>query len=97
MIKQVLINLLSNAVKYSSKNAKPEIEIGSEEEDARIIYYVKDNGVGLPQGFSFENSRSLGMEIINSLSEQICATVNYTSTQHGTEFLIRFNPKIKLQ
>jgi light-regulated signal transduction histidine kinase (bacteriophytochrome) len=46
MIKQVLINLVSNAIKYSSKKENPEIEIGSKDEQAQTIYYVKDNGVG---------------------------------------------------
>jgi light-regulated signal transduction histidine kinase (bacteriophytochrome) len=52
MIKQVLINLLSNAIKYSSKEARPEIEIGSEDEETRTIYYVKDNGVGFDMAYA---------------------------------------------
>ncbi|MGZ3945750.1 MAG: ATP-binding protein, partial [Mucilaginibacter sp.] len=52
MIKQALINLLSNAIKYSSKNPKPEIEIGSEDEETRTIYYVKDNGVGFDMAYA---------------------------------------------
>jgi light-regulated signal transduction histidine kinase (bacteriophytochrome) len=46
MIKQTLINLVSNAIKYSSKKGNPEIEIGAVTEEARTIYYVKDNGTG---------------------------------------------------
>jgi len=52
MIKQVLINLLNNAIKYSSKKAKPEIEIGSEDEETRTIYYIKDNGVGFDMAYA---------------------------------------------
>jgi signal transduction histidine kinase len=52
MIKQVLINLLSNAIKYSSKKDKPEIEIGSIDEETRTIYYVKDNGVGFDMAYA---------------------------------------------
>jgi signal transduction histidine kinase len=52
MIKQVLINLLSNAMKYSSKKSIPEIEIGSKDEATRIIYYVKDNGVGFDMAYA---------------------------------------------
>lgn len=52
MIKQALMNLASNAIKYSSKKAKPEIEIGSEDEETRTIYYVKDNGVGFDMAYS---------------------------------------------
>ncbi|MDB5142205.1 MAG: hypothetical protein JWQ66_918 [Mucilaginibacter sp.] len=52
MIKQVLINLLSNAIKYSSKETRPEIEIGSKDEETRTIYYVKDNGVGFDMAYA---------------------------------------------
>ncbi len=46
LIKQVFVNLISNAVKYSSKKDKPVIEIGYQNKDGQIIYYVKDNGAG---------------------------------------------------
>ncbi|WP_426671877.1 ATP-binding protein [Mucilaginibacter sp. McL0603] len=52
MIKQVLINLLGNAIKYSSKKDRPEIEIGSKDEETRTIYYVKDNGVGFDMTYA---------------------------------------------
>lgn len=52
MIKQVLINLLGNAIKYSSKKDKPEIEIGSSDEETRSVYYVKDNGVGFDMSYA---------------------------------------------
>ncbi len=46
MLKQVWQNLLDNAIKYSSKNAKPHVVIGSNDDGLSTIYYVKDNGVG---------------------------------------------------
>jgi len=52
MVKQVLMNLLSNAIKYSSKKAEPEIEIGSEDEETRTLYYVRDNGVGFDMAYA---------------------------------------------
>ncbi len=52
LIMQVLNNLISNALKYSSKEANPSIDIGSTAEDGKIIYYVKDNGIGFEMQFS---------------------------------------------
>jgi two-component system, sensor histidine kinase and response regulator len=46
MIYQVLINLLANAIKYSSKAENPVINISSYDKDERIVFVVKDNGVG---------------------------------------------------
>lgn len=52
MLKQVWINLISNAVKYSRKSEAPVIEIGNFSEDAREVYYVRDNGIGFDMKYS---------------------------------------------
>ena len=46
LIKQVWINLISNAIKYSKYKPKTIIEIGANEKDNLVVYYVKDNGAG---------------------------------------------------
>jgi light-regulated signal transduction histidine kinase (bacteriophytochrome) len=46
MIKQIWVNLISNAIKYTSKIAKPAIEIGSSNAETETIFYIKDNGAG---------------------------------------------------
>lgn len=46
MLKQVWSNLISNAIKYSQKKDNPRVEIGSESDKTRQIYFVKDNGAG---------------------------------------------------
>jgi PAS domain S-box-containing protein len=51
MIVQVWINLISNAFKYSGKREKRKIEIGSEELENEILYYIKDNGVGFDPAY----------------------------------------------
>jgi PAS domain S-box-containing protein len=51
LIRQVWINLISNAIKYSSKKEKSEILIKSTKEDDKIIYMIRDNGVGFDMKF----------------------------------------------
>ncbi len=48
LIKMVFHNLISNAVKFTNKQKKPKISIGyqPDQSSSRVIYYVKDNGVG---------------------------------------------------
>lgn len=46
MIRLVMSHLVSNAIKYSQKKEQPVVEIGCSEETRRVVYYVKDNGVG---------------------------------------------------
>jgi len=48
LLKVVFQNLISNAVKFTSKTKKPEITIGYQpgQTSDKVIFYVKDNGVG---------------------------------------------------
>jgi light-regulated signal transduction histidine kinase (bacteriophytochrome) len=52
LIRQVWINFIANAIKYSSKKEDPKIEIQEQVEDDRIIYSVKDNGIGFDMAYA---------------------------------------------
>jgi two-component system, chemotaxis family, sensor kinase Cph1 len=45
-------NLLSNAIKYSRNEAAAVIEIGSHEEDGKVVVYIRDNGVGFDMQYA---------------------------------------------
>jgi light-regulated signal transduction histidine kinase (bacteriophytochrome) len=46
LLMQVFINLLGNAIKYTNSRAHATIEIGSQKQGRKWVYYIKDNGVG---------------------------------------------------
>ncbi|HEY6170207.1 MAG TPA: PAS domain S-box protein [Verrucomicrobiae bacterium] len=46
LLRQVMVNLISNAVKYTRDRPKGRIEIGSEQRQDEIIFFIRDNGVG---------------------------------------------------
>jgi PAS domain S-box-containing protein len=52
MIRQVFVNLLSNAIKFTGPEEAAVIEVGAEEEENHIVYYVKDNGVGFEMKYA---------------------------------------------
>jgi signal transduction histidine kinase len=47
----MLTNLFSNAVKFTQKQKEPVIEFGFVTEEARVVYFVRDNGVGFNMDF----------------------------------------------
>ncbi|GHA30880.1 hypothetical protein GCM10007103_10520 [Salinimicrobium marinum] len=46
MLSSIFINLLSNANKFTTDGT---IEIGSRDEQGDIVFYIKDNGIGIPE------------------------------------------------
>jgi len=48
-IYQIFINIIGNAVKYSSSIVDAKIEIYSEKTDKGTVYFVRDNGIGIPE------------------------------------------------
>lgn len=46
MLTGIFINLLSNANKFTTNGT---IEIGSRDEEGDIVFYIKDNGIGIPK------------------------------------------------
>jgi two-component system phosphate regulon sensor histidine kinase PhoR len=45
-VRQVLVNLIENAIKYSPDGGR--VEVAVEARDERVLFYVKDEGLGIP-------------------------------------------------
>jgi PAS domain S-box-containing protein len=52
LLKQVFANLIGNALKFTRTREVAEIEIGSNDENGRTVYHVRDNGVGFDQKYA---------------------------------------------
>ena len=51
---------------------------------------VKDNGVGMKENFNFLESKTLGVEIVTALTEQLDGEISYRSDDNGTAIKIKF-------
>ena len=89
----IIINeLLSNAFKYAFDENKTDgfISIRFHETDHKYKLTVADNGIGLPVSVNIENSNTLGLQLINSLVEQLSGELT-VNTENGTSFVISFS------
>ena len=90
----LLINeIVSNSLKYAfpeNENFEnPELVIELKKEKNDYILMIMDNGIGVPDKFDLDKSESLGMLLINSLTDQIDGELKL-DTSHGTKFTIKF-------
>ena len=65
---------------FKSEIRNPKSEI--------IELVISDNGIGLPEGLDFRNTKTLGMELINTLVDQLDGSIEYIKDKGGTEFKI---------
>ncbi len=87
----IINELVSNSLKYAFTAGTPgEIRIEVYADNSRdLALIVSDNGVGLPEGLDWQNLKSLGLQLVNNLVEQLGGTVKL-NRNHGTEFRIIF-------
>src|SRR5436190_9515478 len=52
LLRAALDNLIGNAWKFTSKSAKPRIEIGALKDRGRTTFFVRDNGAGFDMAYA---------------------------------------------
>lgn len=99
---QIFTNIINNAFKYSACIANPIIDIYSERIDTGIAYFVKDNGIGIPENeldkifcvftrasnAKREKGSGIGLCLAKRIIERFEGTINVSSTQ-GKGTLVR--------
>ncbi len=103
----ILNELLSNSLKYAfselltaDQPAENTVTIEMKREDRGVVLRVADNGVGLPEGASFEGEETLGLKLVALLSEQLEGSVSVDGNggagvgRVGAKFTITFPNKL---
>ena len=92
----ILNELLSNSMKYafptelSNNFTNGNINVNLYKSEKGYTLSVEDDGIGFPEDIDIENTDSLGLQLIHSLTNQIDGTIHLDRT-NGTSFKIEFN------
>jgi two-component sensor histidine kinase len=90
LVALIVNELVTNASKYAYPDRPGEtisVSLVKDGGDA-VVVTVRDEGIGLPAGVAPENSKSLGMRLVNALVTQLNARLTQPSRAAGTEFVI---------
>jgi PAS domain S-box-containing protein len=89
----IINELVSNTLKHAFPNGnKGMLRVSfRKNSDQTLRLVVSDNGIGLPEGFSIEDSDSLGMQLINALTNQLDARIT-VGNGTGATFTLEFKP-----
>jgi PAS domain S-box-containing protein len=88
----IVNELITNAIKHAFPGDRKGFICLNLKSENNIIYLeVKDNGDGIPEGLDFNNTNTLGLQLVNTLIDQLGAEIKFNSQKgKGTEVLIKF-------
>ncbi|MEM7041106.1 MAG: sensor histidine kinase, partial [Bacteroidota bacterium] len=68
----IVNELLTNSFKYAFEDRKTgKISVGIARQNQGYRLFVKDDGVGLPEGFDPKKTDSLGLDLVHGLARQL--------------------------
>ena len=88
----ILNELVSNCLKHAfpeGRGGKINIDL-QRDDDNRYALDVGDNGVGMPKELDFKNTKTLGLQVVNTLVNQLDGTIELDRSG-GTCFRISFS------
>ena len=88
----IINELVTNSIKHAFKGVEEGIIfINLFTKDNMLFLEVSDNGKGFPTEIDFKNTNSLGLQLVNTLIEQLNGTIELKENNNkGTSFFINF-------
>ncbi len=87
----ILNELVSNALKYAFPHERTgtlQIKL-IPDQHGQVCVWVQDDGIGFPSDLDFRKTDSLGLQLVNTLIEQLQGTIELQNSG-GTTFLYTF-------
>lgn len=87
----VINEVITNIVKHGFKGRESgNINVKLNQEGARIQVMIEDNGNGFPDDFDPESGKTLGMQLIKTLTMQLEGRYYYEPLDEGVRFVLEF-------
>ncbi len=85
----IINELISNALKYAFKpQQQGEILIQAlPNAEGHLVLTIADNGKGLPPDFQLENTRTMGLNLVKNLTNQLRGKISF-NIESGTKFIL---------
>ncbi len=91
----IINELVSNVLKHAFPTGQTgEVRIGLyadrlADDERQLVLTVGDNGIGFPQDVDFQDTESLGLQLVNNLVRQLGGDIALRC-DGGTEFKVTF-------
>jgi len=87
----LLNELVLNAYKHAFKEGRGgSLSVSLAARDGSARFEVRDDGPGLPPGFSIEKGSSLGLRLVDALADQLDGTLEWANDGPGARFTVAF-------
>ena len=95
----IVNELVTNSIKYAFPGGKPgaqhqkdcKIDITMKEESGSYTLMVSDNGIGIPAGLDWRETRTMGLRLVRMLGEHQLGGRVDLDIVNGTHFKIQFD------
>ncbi|AXV37565.1 MAG: PAS domain S-box protein [Methanobacteriaceae archaeon] len=88
----IVNELVTNSIKYAFSDEKGQIEVIFDLDDDFFSLTLRDDGKGLPDDFDFTKADTLGLQLVNNLTNQLNGKIQLEKGP-GTSFRVTFPRK----
>ena len=86
----IVNELISNSLKHAfPDDLAGQVNVRLDSEDEYFILTTSDNGIGLPKKFRLRQTKSLGLQLVQALTNQLKGSIKI-DRRKGTRFKIKF-------
>lgn len=93
----VITELIHNSLEHGLESEGDQLRVEVTNDGATVTVKVIDNGIGLPEGFTYEGSSNLGLQIVRTLTEnELKGQIKLTRSGNETQAVLTF-PVVNLK